>query len=82
MLLAVYKIPFINNELDGTIIGVSGSHTGKSTEFIAIVDLNSGSQVMASMPGDLQIRSDAKATIIESRTLFGRKSYTVTAYTE
>lgn len=82
IILATYRIPFIDNELDGTIIGVSGSHTGRGTEFIAIVHLDTGSQVMASMPDELQIRTDAKATIIESRTLFGRKSYTVSAYTE
>jgi hypothetical protein len=80
IILAAYRVPFIHNELDGTIIGVSGSHTGKGTEFIAIVHLDTGSQVMASMPGDLQIRTDAKVKIIEMRTVFGRKSYTVTAY--
>ena len=80
IILAAYRIPFIHNELDGTIIGVSGTHTGKNTEFIAIVHLDTGSQVMASMPGDLQVRTDAKAKIIEMRTVFGRKTYTVTAY--
>ena len=82
IMLAAYRIPFIHNELDGTIIGVSGSHTGKGTEFIAIVHLDTGSQVMASIPGDLQIRTDAKAKIMERRSLFGRKSYTVIAYGE
>ena len=82
IILAAYRIPFIQSELDGTIIGVSGTHTGKGTEFIAIVHLDNGSQVMASMPGDLQIRTDATAKIIEMRTVFGRKSYTVTAYTD
>ena len=80
IILAAYRIPFIHNELNGTIIGVSGSHTGKGTEFTAIVNLDTGSQVIASMPGDLQIRTDAKAKIIEMRTVFGRKSYRVTAY--
>lgn len=80
IILAAYRVPLIHNELDGTIIGVSGSHTGEGTEFIAIVDLDTGNQVMASMPGDLKIRTDAKAKIIEMRTLFGRKTYTVTAY--
>lgn len=80
IILAAYRVPFIHNELDGTIIGVSGSHTGKSTEFIAIVHLDTGSQVLASMPGDLKIRTDAQARIMESRSLFGRKSYTVIAY--
>ena len=80
IILAAYRIPLIHNELDGTIIGVSGSHTGEGTEFIAIVNLDTGSQVMAYIPGDLQIRTDAKAKIIEMRTVFGRKSYTVTEY--
>lgn len=82
VILAVYRIPFIHNELDGTIIGLSGSHTGQGSEFIAIVQLDSGGQVIASMPGDLQIRTDVKATIMESSTLFGRKSYTVIAYND
>lgn len=82
IILAAYRIPFIDNELDGTIIGVSGSHTGEGTEFIAIVQLDTGSQVIASIPGDLKIRTDAKAKIMERRTLFGRKSFSVIAYTE
>ena len=82
IILAAYRVPFIQNELVGTIIGVSGSHTGKGTEFIAIVHLDTGSQVMASIPGDLQIRTDAKAKIMESRSLFGHVSYTVIAYSE
>ena len=80
IILTAYRIPFIHNELDGTIIGVSGTHTGKGSEFIAIVHLDTGKQVMASMPDDLQIRTDVKAKIIEMRTVFGRKTYTVTAY--
>jgi hypothetical protein len=82
VILAAYRIPLIHNELDGTIIGVSGSHTGEGTEFIAIVNLDTGSQVIASIAGDLKIRTDTKAKIMESRSLFGHKSYTVIAYSE
>lgn len=82
ILLAAYRVPLIHNELDGTIIGISGSHTGKDTAFIAVVHLDKGSQVMASIPVDLKIRTDARAKIMERRSLFGHKSYTVIAYSE
>ena len=82
IILAAYTIPFIHNEPDDIIIGLTGSHTEKGSVFIAIVELDNGEQVIASMPVSLQLRTDVKVKIMERRTLFGRKSYTVTAYTD
>jgi len=34
------------------------------------------------MPRDLQLRTDAKAMVMEGRSIFGRKSYKVISYNE
>jgi len=34
------------------------------------------------MPRDLQLRTDAKAKVMEGRSIFGRKSYKVISYNE
>jgi hypothetical protein len=80
ILLAAYKIPLIHNEHHGTISGVSEVHNKNGVTIIAIVTLESGVQVLASIPRDLQISAGAKTTIMERRTLLGRKSYSVVAY--
>jgi hypothetical protein len=82
IILAAYKVPLFNNEVTGTIIGISEFRNEAGSKLIAAVQLDTGAQVMASMPGDLQIRQDISARINEERTLFGRKTYSIIAYNE
>jgi hypothetical protein len=81
-ILAAYKVPLFNNEVSGTIVGVSEFRNEAGSKLIAAVHLDTGAQVMASMPSDLQIRQDISARINEERTLFGRKTYSIIAYNE
>jgi len=82
IILAAYKVPLIHNELHGIIIGVSKIHDETGSRSIAAVHLDTGDQVLASMPPDLQIRTGAKARVMEGRSLFGRKSYNIVSYDE
>jgi hypothetical protein len=82
ILLAAYRVPLIHNELYGNIIGVSQIHKETGSELIAVVHLDTGGQVFASMPPDLQLRTDTKVRIMESRSIFGRKSYKVISYND
>ena len=82
IILAAYRIPFFNNEVYGTIIGVSEFRNEAGIKLIAAVQLDTGALVMASMPSDLQIRQDISARINEGSTLFGRKTYSIIAYSE
>jgi len=82
ILLAAYKVPIIHYELYGDIIGVSEIHNETGSQLIAAVHLDTGGQVLASMPRDLQLRTDAKAKVMEGRSIFGRKSYKVISYNE
>ena len=60
ILLATYNVPLIQNELYGNIIGVSEVHNETGSRLIATVHLDTGDQVLASMPRDLQIRTGVK----------------------
>jgi hypothetical protein len=82
LILAAYKVPLFNNEVNGNIIGISEFRNEAGSKLIAAVQLDSGAQVMASMPGDLPIRQDISARINEGSTLLGRKTYSITAYNE
>jgi hypothetical protein len=82
ILLAAYKIPLIHNELHGIITGVSEVHNETGVTFIATVHLDTGVQVLAYMPRDMQIHGGTKATIMERRSLFGRKSYSIVSSNE
>lgn len=80
--LAVYKVPLFHNEHQGIIIGISEVHNKTGSKLIATVQLDTGAQVLASMPGELLIRKGIKARVNEGRSLFGRKSYRIIAYNE
>jgi len=82
ILLATYNVPLIQNELYGNIIGVSEVHNETGSKLIATVHLDTGDQVLASMPRDLQIRTGVKAKVMEGRSIFGQKSYKVITYNE
>jgi len=82
LILAAYKVPLFHNEVNGTIIGVSEFHNEAGSKLIAAVQLDTGAQVLASMPGDLPIRQDISARVNEERSLFGRKSYRIITYNE
>ena len=82
ILLAVYNVPLIHNELYGEIIGVSEVHNETGSRLIAAVHLDTGEQVLASIPRDLQIRTGVKAKVMEGRSIFGLKSYKVITYNE
>lgn len=82
ILLAAYNVPLFHDELYGNIIGVSELHDETGSKLIAAVHLDTGVQVLASMPRDLQLRTNAKAKVIEGRSIFGHKSYKIISYNE
>ena len=82
ILLATYKTPIIHNELYGNIEGITEVHNETGSKLTAIVLLDTGGRVLASMPRDLQLRTGVKARIMEGRSIFGRKTYTVISYSE
>ena len=82
IILTTYKTPLFHNELNGKIMGFSEIHNKTELKLMATVRLDNGYQVLASMPLDLQKRNDAKATLIEGITMFGRKTYKFLSYNE
>jgi hypothetical protein len=82
ILLAAYRIPLIHNEHNGIISGVSEVHNETGVTLIAIVTLDNGTQVPASMPRDLQIRTGVETSVMERRAILGRKSYSIVTYNE
>ena len=82
IILTTYKTPLFHNERNGKIMGFSEIHNKTELKLIATVRLDNGYQVLASMPLDLQKRNDAKATLIEGITMFGRKTYKLLSYSE
>ena len=82
LVLAAYKVPLFHNEVYGTIIGVSEVHNETGSKLLAAVQLDAGGQVLASMPRELLIRQDSRAKVNVGRSLFGRKSYRIIAYSE
>ncbi len=78
--LAAYKLPLFHEELDGTIVGISEVHDETGSELIAAVQLDNGVQVIVSMPTELLTSESNNVRVVESRTLFGRKSYTIATY--
>jgi hypothetical protein len=82
ILLATYNIPLMLKELYGNIIGVSEVHNETGSRLIATVHFDTGDQVLASMPRGFQIRTGAKAKVMEGCSMFGRKSYKVITYNE
>jgi hypothetical protein len=82
ILLAAYRIPLIHHEHNGIISGVSEVHNQTGVTLIAIVTLDNGTQVLASMPRDLQIRTGIETSVMERRAILGRKSYSIVKYIE
>jgi len=82
IILATYKTPLFQNELNGQIMGFSEVHNKTEVKLIATVRLDNGTQVLASMPPDLLKRTDTKAAFIEGITMFGRKTYKFLSYNE
>jgi hypothetical protein len=82
IVLAIYKVPLFHNEVYGTITGVSEVHDETGSKLIAAVQLDTGTQVLASMPEELLVLQDRRARVDVGRTLFGRKSYRIIAYSE
>ncbi len=82
ILLAAYRIPLIHNEHHGVISAVSEIHNETGVTLIAIVTLDNGTRVLASMPQDLPIRTGVKTSVMERRPILGRKSYSIVSYNE
>jgi hypothetical protein len=82
IILATYKTPLFQKELNGQIMGFSEVHNKTEVKLIATVRLDNGTQVLASMPPDLLKRTDTKATLIEEVTMFGRKTYKFFSYND
>ena len=82
IILTTYKTPLFQKELNGKIMGFSEIHNKTELKLIAIVRLNNGAQVLATMPPELQKRYDTKAMLIEGVTIFGRKTYKILSYNE
>lgn len=82
IILATYKEPLFQNEINGKVMRFSEVHNKAELKFIATVRLDNGVHVLASMPPELLRRSDTKATLIEGVTMFGRKTYMLLQYNE
>lgn len=82
IILATYKTPLFQKELNGKIMGFSEVHNKIELKLIATVRLDNGAQVLASMPPDLLKRNDTRATLVEGITMFGRKTYKILSYNE
>ena len=80
--LAAYRMPLFHDELDGVIVGVSEIHDETGSDLIAAVQLDTGVQVLVMMPGQSLNSESNKVRIKEERTLFGRKSYRIIAYSD
>ena len=78
--LAAYRVPLFHSELNGIIVGISEIHNEAGSELIAAVQLDTGDQVLVSMPGDLLKSESNNVRINEGRTLLGNKSYRIIAY--
>ena len=75
--LAAYRLPLFHEEVHGTIIGISEVHNETGSELIAAVQLDTGAQVLVSMPRSLLNSESNNVRIDESRTLSGRRSYRI-----
>ena len=82
IVLAAYKVPLFHNEIYGTITGVSEVHNETGSKLLAAVQLDTGAQVLASMPRELLMLQDSRVKVNEGYSLFGHKSYNIIAYSE
>ena len=82
IILTTYKTPLFQKELNGKIMGFTEIQNKTELKLIATVRLDNGAQVLASMPPGLLKRNDAKATVMEGITIFGRKTYKLLSYNE
>ena len=73
--LAAYRVPLFHEELQGVIVGISEVHDGNSSELVAAVQLDSGDHVLVPMPVELLKSESNNVSLIERRTLSGRKTY-------
>ena len=77
ILLSIYKIPLIHNELQGTIVGMTEVHDDAGSRSIATVHLDAGEYILASMPLGLDVRQGINARVLVGWTIFGVKSYEI-----
>jgi hypothetical protein len=80
--LAAYRVPLFHNQFHGTIVGIAEVHNEADSELIAAVKLDTGIQVLVSIPGDLLKSESNNVRIEEGRTLIGRKSYRIITYND
>ena len=80
--LAAYRVPIFNKELPGVIVGVAAMHDESGKKSMAIVELETGSQVRVAMPSGLLLNQATDVKVNEGRTLLGRKSYRIIADSE
>ena len=80
--LAAYRVPIFNEELTGVIVGVAAMHDESGKKSMAIVQLETGSQVNVAMPSGLLVNEKIDVKVSEGRTLLGRKSYRIIADNE
>lgn len=76
---AAYKVPVFKNELQGTVVGVSLVLNRKEAgpKLIAAVQLDTGAQILVSMPDDFLMSESTSVTVNEERSLLGRRSYSI-----
>ena len=80
--LAAYRMPLFHDELDGVIMGVSEVYDETGSKLVAVVQLETGVQVLVSMHSGFLIQKNVNVRVNEARSLFGRKSYRIVAYKE
>ena len=79
IVLAAYKVPLFHDEVYGTITGVSEVHNETGSKLIAVVQLDTGAQVLVHIPSELPLPQDSRARVNVGRSLFGRNSYRIIA---
>ena len=75
IVLAAYRAPLFQHELDGIIVGISEVHNASGSELVAAVQLDTGAQILVLMPEEMLKSDSNNVRIIEWRTLSGRKTY-------
>ena len=77
IVLAAYRAPLFQEELDGIIVGISEVHNASDSELIAAVQLDTGAQILVPMPEEMLKSDSNNVRVTEWRTLSGRKTYRI-----
>ncbi len=77
--LAAYRLPLLQNETKGVIVGVSEVHDKTGSKLIAAVQLEMGTKILVPLPEDISLQESANVRVKVGSSLFGHKSYRIIA---